>query len=108
MIVQTAGSNPTLADKKLNIYAAKPFVALSKMVDCLDWLGVRDDVRTPAPSIHRPATSKRRTSKTIDHALFVKHVDAIVGALNEPECNHILPNIRMLKERFGQDGQAAA
>jgi hypothetical protein len=71
-------------------------------------LGVRDDVRTPAPVRGRNETSKQPSSETETEKLFLKHVDEVVSALNEPECAHILPNIRMLKDRFREDQQAAA
>ncbi|MDQ0466246.1 DNA invertase Pin-like site-specific DNA recombinase [Caulobacter ginsengisoli] len=84
LIVQTAGSNPTLAAKKLSIDAAKPFVRLDDLIDCLRVRGGLDDVRTPQGD---------------ERAQLWKHIDAIREALGAPECAHIIPNIRNLRAR---------
>ena len=48
MILKLAGSNPTLADKKLSIQAANPFVAVAKMNACPSLLADWDENRTGA------------------------------------------------------------
>lgn len=97
LILQTVGSNPTLADKKVSVQAAKPFVALSKTVSCLILRGRWDDVRTPGAGVC-PMTDGE----------FRQQCNSIIAALEDPACAHILPNIRALRERLGQDGREAA
>lgn len=93
LIVQTAGSNPTLVGKKLSIEAAKPFVRLGDLVDCLRVRGDLDDVRT---------------LQVNERAQVRQHIDAIREALEAPECAHIIPNIRKLRARADQRNHRAA
>jgi DNA invertase Pin-like site-specific DNA recombinase len=83
IILKTTSSNPTLTDKIVSIQAAKPFIETQKMVECLRQRGDVDDVRT--------------------------HLASIAGALAEPSAQHIIPNIRLLRDRLaGRDHRRAA
>jgi hypothetical protein len=46
LILATVGLNPTLSDRKLNISARKPFVALTESRKSSDWCTIVNDVRT--------------------------------------------------------------
>lgn len=89
LIIETAGSNPTLAAQKLNIDAAKPFVRLDDLVDRLRVRGDLDDIITPSGD---------------PHARLWEDLSALREALETPECAHIIPNIRALRARAHERG----
>ncbi len=84
LIVQTAGSNPQLIDKKISIQAAKPFRELGDFAQCPDVRRDVDDVRTLKPQNRRRLYARARK---------------IVNLLDEESNQHILRNIRLLRLR---------
>ncbi len=55
MVLEMVGSNFLLTDKILSIQAAKPFVSMGEIADCLSLRGVDDDVPTFSKSGERKA-----------------------------------------------------
>jgi site-specific DNA recombinase len=84
-IVESIGSNLTIKGKIVNIEAKEPFSTASELADSLRQLGDVDDVRT------------RRISKKSRLRNILKRIRA---ALDDPECESLINNIRLLKERF--------
>jgi hypothetical protein len=84
LIIRTTCSNPLLSNKILSISAAKPFVEVAELVDCLEMRGRVDNSRTLS---HEFISDLRERAK---------HVASL---LQEKEFEHILPNIRQLRIR---------
>lgn len=83
-IVEIAGSNFRLEDKKLSIEAAKPFAAIADLGPILVGCGLGHDVRT-----FRPTKSLAR-----------KLLKDIEEWSNDPDMPRLLDRIRALHERF--------
>jgi hypothetical protein len=81
LILETVGSNLSLKNKILSIEANKPFASLAKLSACPHRLGVGDDVRTMRRKIARLAKT-------------------IWNSVQDEDGQHILQNIRGLRERF--------
>lgn len=86
LILETVGSNLLLKDKTLNVEVKKPFAPLAKSKNTPYQLGVIDDVRT-----NYRMGNKRWLNRMIKEIAAMRHTE---------DGQHILHNIRLLRQRF--------
>lgn len=91
LILESIGSNLTMKSKILNIEAKIPFSMASELTTSPRQLGAVDDVRT------------RRIGKK---SRLWRILKKIKEALDEPECEKLIQNIRKVRERFEPEAVA--